>query len=191
MKGIVFSELVEMVESRFGLEVADAMLDPDGLASGGVYVATGTYGHDEIVVLLTRLSATTGLTIPQLLHSYGEHLFPRFRAMFPAFFEAPRDAFTFLASVNDIVHAEVRKLYADAELPEFGCDLLDARSMRLVYRSSRGLADLAEGLIAGCCRSFGEDVAIARTDHSGGALTHVVFELTRRSDAPTPSVTAA
>jgi len=181
MKGIVFTELVEMVEGRFGLETADVMLDPQGLASGGVYAATDTYAHAEIVVLLGRLSASTGLSVAELLYAYGDHLFDRLRSLFPPFFEAPRDAFEFIATINDVVHVEVRKLYPDAELPEFICDRVEGGNLLLVYRSPRGLADLAEGLIAGCCRSYGEDVSITRSDLSGGAMTNVSFLLTRRA----------
>lgn len=179
MKGMVFTELVELAESRFGLEVVDSMLDPQGLASGGVYVATGSYACDEIVVLLNRLSASTSLPVPELLRCYGEHLFDRLRSMFPTFFETPRDAFEFIATVNDVVHGEVRKLYPDAELPEFTCDRVEDRTLLLLYRSPRGLADLAEGLITGCFRSYGEDIAITRCDLSGGAMTEVAFLLTK------------
>jgi len=180
MKGIIFTELVEMVEARFGLETADVMLEPEGLASGGVYTATGVYGHGEMVLLLSRLSASTDLSVSRLLQAYGEHLFDRLRALFPVFFERPRDAFEFLATVNDVVHVEVLKLYPDAELPTFICDRIDERNMRLTYSSPRGLADLARGLIARCCRSYGEQVDIADTDLSGGSMTQVEFLLTHR-----------
>ena len=187
MKGIIFTELVEMVEARFGLETADVMLEPEGLDSAGAYTATGVYAHGEMVLLLTRLSASTGLSVPQLLQAYGEHLFERLRALFPVFFQHPRDAFEFLATVDDVVHVEVLKLYPDAELPSFVCERLDERNMRLTYSSPRGLADLARGLISSCCRSYGEQIEIADTDLSGGTMTRVEFLLTRRAaeDRPT------
>ena len=181
MKGVVFTEFVEMVEDRFGLEAVDEMLAADGLPSGGVYAATGTYEHREMVTLLTRLSAQTGKSVPFLLKTYGEHLFGRFHMLFPTFFVAPRNAFEFLASINDTIHIEVRKLYPDAELPEFECDQIDARTMRMIYRSPRGLIDLAEGLITGCCRHYKEDVSITRDDRSNGAGTHVVLSLTKQA----------
>src|SRR5689334_15543112 len=92
VKGVVFTELIEMVESRFGLEAADAMLDQQGLPSGGIYTVTGTYAHGEAVTLLTRLSGMTGVPIPDLLYAYGEHLFERFHALFPGFFQKPRNS---------------------------------------------------------------------------------------------------
>jgi len=181
VKGVVFTELIEMVESRFGLETADAMLDPKDLPSGGIYTATGTYAHAEVVTLLTRLSGMTGASIPDLLYAYGEHLFVRFHAMFPTFFQKPRNSFEFLASINDTIHTEVRKLYPDAELPQFSHEMTETGAMRLVYQSPRGLADFAAGLIAGCARHFGEHIVTHRTDLSDGAGRHVVFLLEKAS----------
>ena len=42
MKGIVFTEFLEMVESKFGIEMVNGLLDSSELASGGVYSAVGT-----------------------------------------------------------------------------------------------------------------------------------------------------
>lgn len=182
MKGVVFTEFVDMVEDSFGLDTVDAMLAPEGLPSGGVYTATGTYGHAEIVTLLTRLTTQTGVPIPDLLRSYGEHLFQRFYQLFPNFFEKPRNSFEFLAAINGTIHVEVRKLYPDAELPEFTHEMTGDDSMLLTYRSPRGLVDLAEGLITGCCRHYDEKMSITRDDRSDGAGTHVVFSLERQLD---------
>jgi hypothetical protein len=178
MKGIVFTEFVEMVEDRFGLDTLDSIVAAEGLPSGGVYASTGTYDHSEMVTLLNRLSVRTRLPIPALLKAYGEHLFKRFHTLFPIFFAAPRNAFEFLASINDTIHVEVRKLYPDAELPEFAAEQVDPRTMRMTYRSPRGLVDLAEGLIAGCFSHYKENVTIARDDRSGGKGTYVILTLT-------------
>lgn len=177
MKGIVFTEFVEMVEGRFGLDVLDVVLDPEGLSTGGAYAATGTYDHAEMVTLVSRLATETGASIPDLLRAFGEHVFERFYVRFPMFFEKPRTAFEFLATINDTIHVAVRKLYPDAELPEFRCGIDGSGLMRLHYSSPRGLADLAEGLVVGCGRHYGEQLTIDRRDLSGGAGCNVVFEL--------------
>ncbi|MCZ7680611.1 MAG: heme NO-binding domain-containing protein [Sandaracinaceae bacterium] len=60
MKGIVFTELLEMVEERYSLEVVDRIIERAELPSGGVYTAVGTYPHAEMGRLLRELSAATG-----------------------------------------------------------------------------------------------------------------------------------
>ena len=37
MKGIVFSEFMELVEEKFGLETVDHLIESTDLASGGAY----------------------------------------------------------------------------------------------------------------------------------------------------------
>ena len=119
MKGIVFTEFLEMVESRFSFDMVDDILDDARPASGGAYTAVGTYPHDEMVALVSALSARSGLAVADLLRAFGAHLFGRFVQGYPDFFARVDNAFDFLAGIEDIIHAEVRKLYPDAELPHF------------------------------------------------------------------------
>lgn len=45
MKGIVFTEFVDMVEAQFSADMVDDILDDAAPASGGAYTAVGTYDH--------------------------------------------------------------------------------------------------------------------------------------------------
>ena len=75
MKGVVFTELVEMVESVFSPDIADQMIENANLPSGGAYTAVGTYDHAEIVSLVVALSELTGMSPEELQQVYGRHLF--------------------------------------------------------------------------------------------------------------------
>lgn len=56
MKGIIFTEFLEMVEDRFSPEIADRIIEASDLPSRGVYTAVGTYDHtDRHGVSLTSL----------------------------------------------------------------------------------------------------------------------------------------
>ncbi|MEL7340130.1 MAG: heme NO-binding domain-containing protein, partial [Bacteroidota bacterium] len=55
MKGIVFTEFLEMVEDTFGFETADNIVSQAELPSGGVYTAVGTYPALEMVSLVGKL----------------------------------------------------------------------------------------------------------------------------------------
>ena len=180
MKGIVFSEFVEMVETRFGAEVADAIITAGQLQSGGIYTAVGTYDHHEMLALIDGLSDRTGMPPGELVRAFGAHLFGRFAELYPTFFGDVGSAFDFLSRIEAHVHSEVRKLYPDAELPTFDISRPDADTLELVYRSRRPFADLALGLIQGCSSHFGEEIAIEETDLSGGGRTQARFVLRRR-----------
>lgn len=168
MKGIVFSEFIELVEEYFSPEIADQMIESAKLPSGGAYTSVGTYDHHEMVALLVQLSALTSTSIPDLLRVFGRHLFGRFATLYPMFFEGIDSSFDFLSRLDDYIHVEVRKLYPDADLPKFLYQRLDEDTLRMEYQSTRALGDLAEGLIQGCIQHYGERIEVTRDDHDGG-----------------------
>jgi hypothetical protein len=162
MLGVIFTEFVEMVELKLGQDIADAMIDgvDDKLATSGAYTAVGTYDHREIVLLVGQLSKLTDTPVPDLVQLFGSHLFERFSVLYPQFFSGAGDALDFLASVEERIHFQVRKLYPDAQLPTFVCERIAPDLLVMEYRSERPFADLAHGLIEGCGHHFGRKLKI-------------------------------
>lgn len=181
MKGVVFTEFLEMVEGKFSADTVDDIIDAADLATGGAYAATGTYDYEELVALVVALSKKTEIPIPTLLQVFGEHLFGRFHALFPAFFDGADSAIEFLPLVDGYIHGEVRKLYPDAELPKFDCDTSEPGKLVLDYSSKRPLADFAKGLILGCIKHFGEEIELDHEDRSDGKGTDARFILSKRA----------
>jgi hypothetical protein len=70
----------------------------------------------------------------------------------------------FLKQVDGQIHAEVRKLYPDAELPRFAVVAHEPGRLVVDYASCRPLADLAVGLIQGSSAFYGERVRIDRRE---------------------------
>ena len=178
MKGVVFTEFLEVVEAKFSVDLADQILDGSELDSGGVYTAVGTYHHGEMVTLVAALSERTDIAIPDLLRAFGEYLFSTFETKYPGFFESSRGALDFLSRVDDYIHVEVRKLYPDAELPSFDCQMPQTGCLHMIYESKRPFAPLAEGLINGCIAHFGQPIDVTIEDLSNGAGTKARFILT-------------
>lgn len=147
MKGIVFTEFLDMVEAKFGYSMVDDLIESSELDSKGVYTAIGTYHHSEIVALLTNLSEKSKIAPDVLLKAFGEYLFETFLASYPQFFSAHEDSFSFLESIDSHIHVEVLKLYPEATLPKFVTSTNEDGSMCMVYQSERKMASLAEGLI--------------------------------------------
>lgn len=181
MKGVVFTEFLDMVEQRFSADMADDIIDDAQLPSGGAYTAVGTYPHEEMVAMVMALSRRSGIAVADLIRAFGQHLFGRFVQAYPVFFNGVNDTFGFLAGIEDIIHAEVLKLYPDAQLPRFVVERHDARQLVLLYQSPRHFEDLAEGLMLGCVNHFGEAIEVARVDAAAGAAEGQRFVLTRLS----------
>ena len=163
MKGIIFTEFIEMVENVFGLEVADQILETADLPSGGVYTAVGTYDHKEMVELVTHLSKATNVAVKNLLEKFGEHAFGIFVKAYPHFFEKPKDSFSFLEGIEGYIHPEVLKIYPEAELPKFETEI-SGNTMVMTYHSVRKMGDFARGLIMGCLAHFKEEAEIVTSN---------------------------
>ncbi|BCN94255.1 guanylate cyclase [Thiomicrorhabdus immobilis] len=179
MKGIVFSEFIELVEDKFGFEMADEIIEKSNLPSGGAYTSVGTYDHHELIELVTHLSAETGISVEDLVRTFGEHLLVRFSEGYPMFFETVDNCFDFLDTIENKVHVEVQKLYPEAELPTFDSQIESEKRMTLIYSSKRPFSALAYGLIKGASTYYGEQIEIEMDDQSSEGLTKVVFTLTK------------
>ncbi|MGJ8673379.1 heme NO-binding domain-containing protein [Rubritalea sp.] len=163
MKGVIFTEFLSMVETAHGLDMVDTIIEKSDLPSGGAYTAVGTYPHTEIVSLVCNLSEEISVPVPALLKAYGQHLFHRLAASYPAFVAQTDDPLEFLELVETYIHVEVRKLYPDAELPSFECSRPNSpKELHMTYHSVRHMEDVCEGLIRGSLEYFNRTANIER-----------------------------
>lgn len=162
MKGIVFTEFLEMVEEKFGYKRVDDLLSTTDLPSEGIYTSIGTYQYTEIISLVINLGKKTNIPANELLNVFGRYLFKTFIKTYSHFMAKAPDAFTFLASIHNYIHVEVKKLYPDAELPHFDIERPDENTLIMTYTSARKMADLAFGLIEGCFEYYKEIVEISQ-----------------------------
>ena len=178
MKGIVFTELMDMVEETFGYEMVDQMLDACELESNGAYTAVGTYKFEEMQSLLTFLSTNSGLSIGQLMQAFGRYLFNTFQKNYGVFFAGVPDSFTFLESIEDYIHVEVLKLYPDAELPRFSTERVGDKQLIMEYHSERKMGPFAYGLIEKTLEHFEEEATINQSNLNEEGSS-VRFEITK------------
>ena len=147
MKGIVFTEFLELVEDKFGLEMVDNIINSSSLESGGVYTSIGTYSFSEMLQLLQHLSANTGISIDDLLLVYAEHFFSVIERSYPGLLATYKDPIEMISSIENHIHVEVRKIYPDAELPTFEVVEKTDDSLVLIYKSSRAMHHFGLGLM--------------------------------------------
>lgn len=182
MKGIVFTTLMDLVEAKFGLEVVDFIISNSKLKSGGAYTNVGTYDHDELLSLLTQLSIETQLPVKTLLDLYAQRLLKVFVDKYVGFF-AGKNLFTFLKSIDNYVHVEVRKLYPEAELPQFKFSEPDSNTLVMEYTSEKPFADLAEGLLKAAVVHFKENVSLNISAETATNPHHRLFTLIKNGNA--------
>lgn len=163
MKGMIFTEFLAMVGQVFSAEMVEKIIESANLPNQGAYTDVGTYDHQEIIRLITALSQETGIAIPELQIIYGKHLFKQLFIRYPRIIHNNKNIFEFLQSVDGHIHGEVLKLYPEAELPRFQCEMITQDQMTMAYHSNHPFQDLAEGLIQGAAEHFHEKIRVQRT----------------------------
>jgi hypothetical protein len=154
MKGVVFNLLQDVVSAAHGEDVWDDLLDDAGL--DGVYTSLGSYDDAELMALVAAASAKLGVPAVDVIRWFGREAIPHFAGRYPKLFAGHVETRSFVLTLNDIIHPEVRKLYPGADVPEFDFDLSDPDVMAMSYRSPRKLCSFGEGLVQGSATHFGE-----------------------------------
>ena len=159
MKGVVFREFIDLVEEAYGLEKLEGLMSACTMHSQGAYTAVGSYDHQELMSMVSKLSDTENITPKKVLFMLGRYLHRTFLEQYSDFFK-DQDTFSFLKSIDSHIHIEVIKLYPDAELPKFEYNQEDSNTLAVHYKSTRPFADLAEGLILQTIEHFGESISL-------------------------------
>ena len=160
MKGIIFTEFLEMIEDKYGLEMVDTILGESELKSNGIYTSVGTYDFVEMTQLLESLSNNTSISIDDLLLVYGEYFFNRLRESYPDLLAIYNTPIELLASIENHIHVEVLKIYPKAELPFFEVKEKKIDSLILIYNSSRAMHHFALGLMNETFKYFNTSATI-------------------------------
>lgn len=175
MKGLVLDGLLGFIRASHDEVFTEQLLSGLDLPSRGVYTSVGTYDIAEMHTILAAYCQQTDSKPSAILFAFGRWMFPKLIMRYVASHTTPRNTFELLRTLDGVIHVEVRKLYNDAELPEFRATEVSDTCMRLRYRSARRLEDFAEGLIHGSAAFFGESIQVHR--EADGDAT--VFTLSR------------
>ncbi len=177
MKGIIFTEFMDLVEDKFGLEVLDQILDEVG--DEGIYTAVGSYDHKKLVKLIVKLSEISQLPPETLQEVFGRAVFNNLYSTLPhsASLSECKNSFQFVRLVEDYIHIEVKKLYPEANPPKF--EFISESETELIfdYKSARCMSHVCLGLVQGCADHFDEKFDITMNEQSSDN-SHVRFQLT-------------
>jgi hypothetical protein len=167
MKGIIFNLLEEVVTRHHGAAVWDDLLDEAGVA--GAYTSLGNYPDQEIEKLVAVAAQALQTPAADVLRWFGREAMPSLAQHYPSFFQVHATARPFILSLNNVIHAEVHKLYPGAICPHFRHIDDSGPSLRLGYRSPRKFCALAHGFIEGAAAHYHEavDVEHLKCMHNG------------------------
>jgi hypothetical protein len=162
VKGIVFNLLEQVVTEEHGEEAWDGLLE--AVAVDGAYTALGNYPDEELLRLVGAAASALDQDPDHLVKWFGRRALPILAGRYPEFFKPHEDTWSFLLTLNDVIHPEVRKLLPGADVPIFDVEVDEKGVLALGYRSQRRLCALAAGFIEGAAAQFGQEVAISHPE---------------------------
>lgn len=157
VKGVVFNVLEQLVARDYGEETWDALLDSAGL--NGAYTSLGSYPDEDLAKLVSAAADALHTPADDVVFWFGRNALPLFAGRYPQLFEPHESAQSFVLTLNEIIHPEVRKLYPGADVPEFEFDVGE-EILVMGYRSPRKLCSFAEGLLVGAADHYHERLTV-------------------------------
>ena len=158
MKGIVFNLLESIVTREHGLATWDALLEQTQL--DGAWTSLGTYADEHLYKLVGAASSALSVPAGEVIRWFGTQALALFVERYPQFFKPHTTTRSLLLTLNNIIHPEVRKLYPNADVPEFHFDTSSDEVLLMGYRSHRKLCAFAIGLIEGAAGHYGEHATV-------------------------------
>lgn len=174
MKGFIFTNFIEFVETNHGLEMVDEMITNCNLPSQGIYSSFSSYEFDELVSLLTFVSQKTNVNPEILLEKFGVFVFPYLIGKHSYIIENFDNPIDLIGGIENHIHIEVKKLYNDADLPTFRVVEKTTKKLTVIYNSSKGLTYFAIGLMKETLNHFNVNGSIT-IDKSFDATMGVKF----------------
>jgi hypothetical protein len=157
VKGVVFNLLEQLVVRDYGEETWDGLLAASEL--DGAYTSLGSYADEDLMKLVGAAAAELDMSPDQVVRWFGRNALPLFAARYPQLFEPHDSTRSFVLTLNEIIHPEVRKLYPGADVPVFDFASRDGLLV-MGYRSPRKMCAFAEGLLHGAADHFKERLTI-------------------------------
>jgi hypothetical protein len=163
MKGIIFNLLEDFAVETLGEDRYHEILSECSLKTQEPFVAPGTYPDEDLLLIVGKTVEKSKIPLPDLLRTFGRWCFPKLGSRYPIFLTAHTHPKPFLKTVDSVIHVEVKKLYRDAETPQFR--YRDPAPDRLIieYISRRKLCKLMEGLLEGVGDYFKSPVQYRQT----------------------------
>lgn len=159
MKGVIFNLLEDAVAIEHGPDTWTDLIDAAGI--DGAFTSLGSYPDETLLALVDTAAVATNATPADVLRWFGTAAIPLLAERYGVFFEGHPGARSFILSVNEIIHPEVRKLYSGAGCPHFQFSTAPEGDLIIGYQSPRRMCALAEGFIQGAATYYGERVTIS------------------------------
>jgi predicted hydrocarbon binding protein/predicted Ser/Thr protein kinase len=159
MHGVIFLYLHQFARQRAGEPAWQDWLKEAGLSRVS-FSPVREYPDAAIVALIESAARSLGTPAPAVLEQFGEYLAPELLRMYSSLIHPEWKTVEVIANTEELIHATVRMRNPGARPPMLQCLRTGEDEIRVMYSSSRRLCPLAEGIVRGMARHFGERVEV-------------------------------
>jgi hypothetical protein len=163
MHGLIHSELKRFTETVYGAEVWRQVLARAGFKDK-LYLTVRPYADEEAVAIVAAAAELLDVPVPVVLEAFGRFTAPALMRMYASRVDPAWGTLEMLLNTEHTIHSVVRSTQPGAEPPTLRFERVDERSVRLEYRSERGMAAVARGIIQGVADFYGDVVEISEHD---------------------------
>lgn len=169
MKGTITRCAKELVESRFGADQWQQILDHAQVDEDTRYrIAYPTTDIDDGMAkdILRSTGGVLGLTPEQVADAFGEHwccvYAPKIYSSILTRFNSAREMILGM----DKVHVQLTATIKNARPPRFDYQWTDENTLLVTYKSFRGMIDIYRGLVLGVGKLFNEPLSARKLSDS-------------------------
>ncbi len=162
MKGSIVNCLEEMITEKYGKEKWQQILKISN-CNQTIFMATSDVDDKLVMSLIDSTCKALGISLQQAFDAFGEYFICNFTAKkYSGYYEHFSSAKSFLLSLEEIIHFDVRKNIRNATPPKFEYKRIDEKTLIMKYISKRNLIDLAISLIKGVGKYYKEDLKVKK-----------------------------
>ena len=177
MHGTIFAELKKYVDTKFGGNTWNTLLEGAGLGPK-MYLPVQAYPDDEVGKIVAAAAQMTGIPAPDILQDFGAFIAPDLVAMYRSLMKPQWKTLEVIENAETTAHRVVRRQYVGAAPPYLHAVRSGDQQVTVTYNSARRLCDVAKGIIRGLAQHYGENVAVTETRcmHRGAAECVLVVD---------------
>jgi hypothetical protein len=163
MHGLIHSELKRFTETTYGVAAWKAVLERAGYKDK-MYLTVKPYADEEALAIVAAASELLDLPPATVLEAFGRFTAPALMRMYASKVDPSWGTLEMLLNTEHTIHTVVRSTQPGAEPPTLRFERVDGESVRLEYRSPRGMSAVAKGIIQGVADFYGDVVEITESE---------------------------
>ncbi len=171
MKGTIVLCLKEIVENEFGEEVWKKLLTENGVDPNIKILPISDVDDSIVVGIIKSLCEYLDKSLEEVAEIFGDYWINVYsQRLYKFYYKGASNAKEFLLKMDD-VHVTMTKMMKNANPPRFRYEWKDDKTLIMRYYSDRDLIEIAEGLVKGVAKYYGEKLVITRPNRQTMEIT--------------------